>query len=55
MPGVVWTPVAETELDEIRFDVSLVDRRPPTGERIHFEIRDRSRNTPPSNPCLFGK
>jgi plasmid stabilization system protein ParE len=41
MPGVVWTPVAESDLDDILFYISLVDRRPATGERIYYEIRDR--------------
>jgi plasmid stabilization system protein ParE len=41
MPRVVWTPVAESDLDEILFYISFVDRNPNTGERIYFEIRDR--------------
>ena len=41
MAGVVWTPVAESDLDDILFYISLVDRRPATGERIYYEIRDR--------------
>jgi len=40
MPGVVWTPVAESDLDGILFYISVVDRRPATGERIYYEIRD---------------
>ncbi len=40
MPGVVWTPVAESDLDDILLYISLVDRRPTTGERIYYEIRD---------------
>ncbi len=41
MAGVVWTPVAESDLDDILFYISVVDRRPATGERIYYEIRDR--------------
>ena len=41
MPCVVWTPVAESDLDDILFYIALVDRRPATGERIYYEIRDR--------------
>ena len=41
MAHVVWTPVAESDLDDILFYISLVDRRPLTGEKIYREIRDR--------------
>lgn len=41
MACVVWTPVAESDLDDILFYISLLDRRPATGERIYYEIRDR--------------
>lgn len=41
MAQVVWTPVAESDLDEILFYIALVDRSPETGQRIYFEIRDR--------------
>ena len=41
MAGVVWTPVAESDLDDILFYISFVDRRPATGEKIYYEIRDR--------------
>ncbi len=41
MARAVWTPIAESELDDILFYISLVDRRPATGQRIYFEIRDR--------------
>jgi len=39
--AVVWTPIAESDLDDILYYVSVVDRRPETGERIYYEIRDR--------------
>ena len=38
--AVIWTPVAEADLDEILYYVSIVDGRPETGERIYYEIRD---------------
>ena len=41
MPRAVWTPIAESELDDILFYISLVDRRPATGERIYYEVRDQ--------------
>lgn len=41
MSGVVWTPIAQSDLDDILFYISFVDRRPTTGQRIYFEIRDR--------------
>ena len=40
MADVVWTPIAESDLDEILFYISYVDRKPATGERIYYEIRD---------------
>lgn len=39
--AVVWTPIAESDLDDRLYYVSVVDRRPETGERIYYEIRDR--------------
>jgi plasmid stabilization system protein ParE len=39
--AVVWTPIAESDLDDILYYVSVVNRRPETGERIYYEIRDR--------------
>ncbi|MEQ8788478.1 MAG: type II toxin-antitoxin system RelE/ParE family toxin [Pirellulaceae bacterium] len=41
MSRIVWTPVAESDLDDILFYIAIVDRNPATGERIYFEIRDR--------------
>ncbi|REK17731.1 MAG: hypothetical protein DWQ37_05680 [Planctomycetota bacterium] len=41
MSRAVWTPVAESDLDEILFYIAFVDRSPATGERIYFEIRNR--------------
>jgi plasmid stabilization system protein ParE len=39
MSRALWTPHAESELDDILFHISMRDRRPVTGERIYFEIR----------------
>ena len=41
MPQVLWTPVAESDLDDILFYIAFVDRRPATSERIYFEIRSK--------------
>jgi plasmid stabilization system protein ParE len=41
MARVIWTPVAQSDLDDILFFVSVVDRRPITGERLYYELRDR--------------
>jgi plasmid stabilization system protein ParE len=41
MSRAVWTPVAESDLEDILFYIAYVDRKPATGERIYFEIRDR--------------
>ena len=40
MRRVVWTPVAESDLDDILFYIAVVDRNPATAERIYYEIRD---------------
>jgi hypothetical protein len=39
MCRALWTPQAESELDEILFHISVRDRRPQTGDRLYFEIR----------------
>ena len=39
--AVVWTPIAESDLDDILYYISVVDRRPEAGERIYYEIRHR--------------
>ena len=41
MALVLWTPVAESDLDEVLFYIAFVDRKPATGERLFYEIRDR--------------
>lgn len=41
MARVEWTPVAESDLDEILFYIAFVDRRLSTAERLYYEIRDR--------------
>jgi plasmid stabilization system protein ParE len=40
MSQVHWTPVAQSDLDDILYYVARVDRKPATGEQIFFEIRD---------------
>ncbi len=40
MPSAVWTPIAQSELDDILFYIAFHDRRPETGERIYHEIRN---------------
>ena len=51
MGGVVWTPVAESDLDEILFFISLVDRRPATGKEFTTRFGTLLPNMPPKN-CL---
>lgn len=34
MPRVLWTPIAESDLDDILFYIARVARSPGTGERI---------------------
>lgn len=41
MDRVIWTPVAESDLDDILFYIAVVDQNPATGERIYYEIRDK--------------
>lgn len=41
MARVFWTPVAESDLDDILFYIAFVDRRPLTGERLFYELRDQ--------------
>ena len=38
MSTVIWTPLAESELDEVLFYIAFQDRRPKTGEKIYAEI-----------------
>jgi plasmid stabilization system protein ParE len=40
MLRVLWTPVAESDPDDILFQIAFIDRNPSRGERIYFEIRD---------------
>ena len=41
MARALWTPVAESDLDDLLFYIAFIDRRPATGERLYHEIRDR--------------
>ena len=52
MPEVVWTPIAESDLDDILFYIAFVDRNPVTGERVYFELRDRVNEH--AGPALAG-
>ena len=47
MAGVVWTPVAESDLDDILFYISVVDRRPVNESTTRFATE--SQNTLPRN------
>ncbi|MBC8871083.1 MAG: type II toxin-antitoxin system RelE/ParE family toxin [Planctomycetes bacterium] len=42
MPCALWTPTAETELEEIVFFIAVEGGRPVTAERIAREIHDRA-------------
>ncbi len=39
MPRTVWTPRAESELDDILFQIAIRAGRPETGIKNYFEIR----------------
>lgn len=39
MAPAIWTPIAESCLDDILFYIAFVDRRPATGERLYYEIQ----------------
>ena len=41
MASVVWTPIAESDLEDILYYISVIARSPVTGEKIYCEIRDR--------------
>lgn len=38
MPRAVWTPIAETDLDDILFYIGIVDQNSATAGRIFREI-----------------
>ncbi len=40
MAAVAWTPLAKSELEDILYYIAIQDRRPMTGERIYYSIRD---------------
>lgn len=40
MGQVIWTPIAESDLDDILFYIAVKDRRPQTAIDIYFGIRD---------------
>jgi len=39
MTRATWTPIAETDLEEILYHIAFRDRRPETGDRIYFELK----------------
>jgi len=41
MPRILWTPLAETELEDILLYIAIVGRNPSTAEKIYGEIRGR--------------
>ena len=47
MAHAVWTPLAESDLEEILFQIRVVDERPLTarrnGEAIHKTVNDRAK------------
>ena len=49
MPGTVWTPVAESDLDDILFYISLVDRRPRQANASIMRFVTVSQTTLPSS------
>ena len=42
MSHAVWTPFAESELEDIVYYIAVEDGRPAIAERIAHEIRDRA-------------
>jgi plasmid stabilization system protein ParE len=40
MANAVWTPLAESELEEILYYIRIVDGRPEISRRIGEELRD---------------
>jgi plasmid stabilization system protein ParE len=40
MSSVIWSPLAELELEEILFCIAFESGRPETADRIGREIRD---------------
>ena len=41
MSRAIWTPIAESDLDDIIHYIAFVDRNPIAGERIFHEILDK--------------
>jgi plasmid stabilization system protein ParE len=40
MSRAIWTPIAESELDEILYYIAIPDGRPEIGEQNYYAIRD---------------
>ena len=48
MGVAIWTPIAESDLDDLLYYLAVVAGNPETAERIYFEIRgcvDRQANS----------
>ena len=39
MPQAFWTPIAESDLDDILYYIALEDGRPETAINIYYELR----------------
>ncbi len=49
MPQVIWTPQAESELEEILFHIRVQDGRPVTARRIgqeYYDLAEQSAGRP---------
>ncbi len=40
MPDILWTPVAESDLDEILYYIACEDNRPELAIQVYHHIRD---------------
>jgi plasmid stabilization system protein ParE len=40
IPRAIWTPIAQSELDEILYYISIRAGRPEVGEQNYYAIRD---------------
>jgi len=54
MSRALWTPLAESELEDIVYYIAVEDQRPLTAERIAREIRNRA-ETIAGTPAIWQK
>ncbi len=40
MQDIIWTPIAESDLDDILFYIAFEDKRPDTAIQVFNDIRD---------------